>query len=145
MAILAERSPQLRGFGDFGYNEDYCDRTYPRTSPQLIDWNNRCKKGCSGFECITNPGAAADPWTVLGKNARGLPDDSLLGSALNVGKSFIPGKAKGGGGGGGGGPPPGSITAKATDFLTSPIGIAVGGVAIVGLVFALKAQRKGRR
>lgn len=77
------------GFGALGANEDYCDKTYPRgISAQVDAWNTKCKKGGS----ITNPGAYAAPWTVVGKNARGLPDDSILGTALKKVSALVPGK-----------------------------------------------------
>lgn len=57
----------------------WCDCMYP--SNVVPDLNRKCKVGPS----FTNPGAAAAPWTTYGKNARGLPDDSLLGNLLNKG------------------------------------------------------------
>lgn len=152
MAIFREDQLNgLAGFGAFAGNEDYCNKTYPRgISAQIDSWNTKCKKGGS----LTNPGAYAAPWTVVGKNARGLPDDSILGTAMNVGKALAPGLLPGQqspglpSAPGGSMPSSGaeaSMTSSATDFLTSPMGIALGGVAVVGLALMLKPRKKGKR
>jgi hypothetical protein len=92
MAIMQETAAQaqFQSLGSFGANDDYCDKKYPwkdqedqATGQRLLDLNNKCKKSCSGLKCVTNPGLLAAPWTVVGRNARGLPDDSLLGTILS--------------------------------------------------------------
>lgn len=90
MAILNESDAyvdmpgaRFEGFDDFGANDDYCNRTYPaNVSPQTAAWNAQCKKSCSGLACVSKPGLLASPWTIVGKSARGLPDDTLLGQVL---------------------------------------------------------------
>lgn len=90
MAVMSPHDARLqfgpsRNFSGFGYNEDYCDQKYPASqSPQMAAWNAACKRGCSGFSCVSNPGLAASPWTDVGKAARGLPNDSILGTALST-------------------------------------------------------------
>jgi hypothetical protein len=141
MAIMNARQFQnYGGFDAFAGNEAYCDKTYPlNTSTQMDAWNGKCKKSCSGIKCVTNPGLAAAPWTTLGKNARGLPDDSILGAAMKASKKLIPTKTV---------QAPGAASSPLTsisNFFTSPVGIAAGGIAVVGLLFALKKAGKGRR
>lgn len=86
MAIVSEGIARQRfqGFNGFGDNEDYCDGKYPPTSTdaRVRAWNAACKRSCSGFSCVSSPGLLAAPWTVVGKAARSLPDDSTLGAAL---------------------------------------------------------------
>jgi hypothetical protein len=90
MAVMNASDARLqfgpsRNFAGFGYNESYCDGKYPPDKgDQMKAWNAACKRGCSGFACVSSPGLAASPWTDVGKAARGLPNDSLVGSALSI-------------------------------------------------------------
>lgn len=136
MAVLND--PTFAAFAGFNENESYCDKTYPPgVSAQVDSWNKKCKKGGS----LSNPGAYAAPWTVVGKNARGLPDDSILGTAMNIGKALVPGQ-KAPGAAAPAGATPTAAPSSIGSFFTSPIGIAVGGVAVVGLALALKKMRR---
>lgn len=142
MAVMNASDARLqfgpsRNFGDFGYNEDYCDQKYPISGgPQMVAWNSACKRGCSGFSCISNPGLAASPWTDVGKAARGLPNDSLLGQALaTIGIG-------GGGGGGGGGAPAPRKKDEGNIFGNTSTLLLLGSAGLIGAALFMKGRRR---
>jgi hypothetical protein len=157
MAIMqeAQAHAQFEGLGEaFGYNEGYCDEKYPWASQtdaaaraRMMDFNAKCKKGCSGFSCITNPGMAASPWTVLGRNARGLPDDSLLGTLLSTATGAIkpPGTKPPGQAGQAGQPgQPGQPSASSGNiFGNTTTLVLLGAVGLIGASIYMKRGRRG--